>query len=175
MPLRTPNNPNTPTTVMTVLSQVMLNDASTGQPNTQIGLNQAVLNASLVYIEQKYAMAQGSFPAIHLSRGKQTYHIIGGPRGYDGVVEIMCEYYDRWDQQNNTIDTINANNIADLDRIQANLETNNSLNFQGKATAIAIPEIAVGPYKGELDITFPGLTLVYHWMSITVNVLPYDG
>lgn len=174
MPLRNPNNPNTPTVVMTVMKQVMLVDVVSGLPNTQLGLNQVRLGVSLVYIENKYAMAQGAFPALHLCRGKQTYHSAGGPRGYAGGQEILIEYFDRWDQQPNTIDAINANNIADLDRIQANLETNNSLAFQGIAYAISIPDISPSPYQGEID-TELGIHLVKHQMSVMVNVLPYDG
>jgi hypothetical protein len=175
MPLGSPNNPNTDHVILGVLKSLILNDPHSGQPNTILGQNQVSLNTSLIYIESKYAMSQGPFPALHLSSGHQDYHYAGGPRTYGGVLEAIIEYCDRWDLQASTIDQIRANIASDLERMKANIETNDSLAYQGQNYAISIPRITLSPYMGEFDTQFPGLTLVCRTMSLTINILPYDA
>lgn len=175
MPLGTPNNPNTAPVVLSVLQALLPVDPHTGLPNTQIGLNQVTMNTALIYIQQKFQMSQtGIFPAVNLTAGKQDY-LSQGARVFAGSQEVVIEYYDRWDTQQSTIDTICASNLADLAIMQANLETNNSLDFQGKAYAISIPHISIAPYKGTFDTSFPGMTLLMHSMTVIINVLPYDS
>lgn len=175
MPLRTPFNPTTDSVILNVLKGLVLNDPTTGLPNTVLGQEQMATNTTLVYIESKYAMSQGPFPALHLSSGHQAYQRTGGPRMYGGMLEAVVEYYDRWDQQPNTIDQIRASINADMERIKANIESNDSLAYQGKNYAISIPHMTLSPYKGDIDTQFPSLTLVYRTLSLTINILPYDA
>lgn len=180
MPLRTPNNPNTDNAVLNVLAALILNDVMAGQPNTQVGLNQQLLSAqkgkpvSLVYIQNKYQMSLGPFPAVHLSTGPQT-HRKNSLRTYMGQMTAIIEYYDRWDQQPNTIDAIRAGIAADLERIKANIEDNDSLAYQGQANAISTPQMSLSPYKGEFDAQFEGMLLVYRTLTLSINILPYDA
>lgn len=180
MALRTANNPTTDVVILGVLASVMLNDVTTGLPNTQIGLNQSLLSAqrgkpvSLVFIQNKYQMSLGNFPAIHLSAGPQSYRK-NSLRTYMGQMTAIIEYYDRWDQQPNTIDAVRAGIAPDLERIKANIEENDSLVYQGQANAISVPQMSLSPYKGEFDFQFEGKVLVYRTLTLSINILPYDA
>src|SRR5258706_2135962 len=102
MALRTPNNPATDATVLGALKQVIV-------PNTQLAAGSASgTGLEQVYIQSKYAMSLGSFPAVHLSSGKQLYQR-DSLSEYIGTFEAILEYYDRWDTQTSTIDALRAN------------------------------------------------------------------
>ncbi len=174
MTLRTANNPMLDSVVLNVLAQLLPNDPVTGLPNTVIGQNQVALGSSLVYVQNKYLMSLGQFPAVHLSSGEQHYRIVTRA-GYVGLFIAEIEYYDRWDTQPSTIDAIRTNIATDLERMKANIEDQDSLAYQGQAYAISIPEMSLSPYKGEIDTQFPGLTLVYRTLTLHVNLLPYDA
>lgn len=177
MPLRSPNNNNTALVVMGVLQQLIPVDPMTLQPNTQIGIAQAALNKSLVYIQSKYQMSLNMTAAnpfaVHISAGRQSYRA-NGARMFLGLQEIIIDYCARWDDQDSTIDDIRASNTADLERIAANIQSNNSLAYGGQDYAISIPEMGFSPYKGEFDTTFPGLTMVVHTLTLNINILPFD-
>lgn len=179
MPLRTPNNPNTDKKVLQVLANLLPNDPVTGLPNTQIGLNQLALSTpdkqvSLCYVENKYTMAQGPFPAVHLSSGNQHYNK-NSNKTYMGLFVAIIEYYDRWDKQSYTIDAVRANIAADLERMKANIEGNDALAYQGQNYAISTPQIQLSPYKGSIDDQFPGLVLIRRTLTLNINILPYDA
>lgn len=179
MPLRSPNNPTTDAVILNVLAQLLPNDPQTGQPNTVIGTNQIPLITQqdptpLMYIESKYKMSLGQFPAVHLSSGGQKY-AKNSRSSYVGQYVAIVEYYDRWDKQPNTIDQIRANIAADLERMKANIEDNDSLAYNSLAYATAIPSMTLSEYKGEIDEQFPGLTLVVRTLTLTINILPYDA
>lgn len=168
MPLRSSNNSNTDLVIMGVLKNIL-------PANTQLAAGSTSgTGAEQVYIQSKYAMSLGNFPALHLSAGIQTYSK-NSLRTYDGTVTIIAEYYDRWDRQDNTIDAIRANIALDLERMKANVETNDSLEWGNQAYAISVPTIMLSPYNGELDTQFPGFTLVYRTMTLVINILPYDA
>lgn len=176
--LRIPNNPNVDSIVLGVLRNV-LNLNATGQVCTylaQISTSQTGLE--LVYVQNKYKMAlnmTAALPyAVHLSSGKQRYGKMGGPKSFGGAFEAIIEYCARWDDQPSSLDTIRATIAADLERMKANLESNESLAFGGQAFAISLPTMQLSDYKGELNADFPGLTLVERTLSVMVDVLPYD-
>jgi hypothetical protein len=177
--LRTSNNPNTDDVILNVLRNVMhLNLA--GQACTylaQISTSQTGLE--LTYVQNKYKMALGMTAAIpyavHLSSGKQGYSKQGaGLRTYIGSLVCLVEYCARWDEQQSSIDAIRKTIAADLERIKANLESNDSMAYQGQAYTISIPSMTLSDYKGTLNYEFPGLTLVERVLPITVEILPYD-
>lgn len=174
--LRTPNNPHTDTQIMGVLKKIMLVDPSTGQPNTQLGINQQNLGSDLVFIQQKYKMSllltQSSPIALHLSSGHQSYKR-AGQSTWDGSLSITAAYYSRWDNQDDTIDNIWDDIAADLELIKANIEDNDSTAYGSTNNTMSIPQILLDPYEGEFDKTFTGLTLVYRRMIIVYNLLPY--
>lgn len=174
--LRSPNNSNTDVAILGTLRSVLNLDAD-GTPCTYLAqLSQSQTGLELVYVQSKYKMALGmtaTVPyAVHLSSGKQSYRK-NSLRTYDGSFEALIEYCGRWDDQPTSIDAIRATIAADLERLKANLETNDSLSYGGQAYAISLPSMTLSDYKGELDTTFPGLTLVSRTLSVMVNVLPY--
>ncbi len=176
MPLRLPNNPNTDINIMNTLKTIMLVDKNTGQPNTQIGIDQQNLGTPLVFVQQKYKMSlllsQNSPKALHLSSGHQSY----GRRGqsvFEGSLSIMADYYYRWDDQAQTIDNIWAIIAADIELIKANLEDNDNTAYGGTNQTMSIPQLVLAPYEDQYDKTFQGLSLVYRRMTIVYNLLPY--
>lgn len=177
MPLRNPNNPNIDATILTTLASVMhLNLA--GQPCTYLAqISPDQTGQQLTYIQNKYKMAfamNAQLPyAIHLSSGKQSY-TKDGARTYDGQMMAIIEYCGRWDEQPSSIDTIRAVIATDLERIKANLESNDSLSYGGTAYAISVPSMQLSDYKGTLNGEFPGLTLVERVLTVMINILPYD-
>jgi hypothetical protein len=182
--LRTSNNPNTDDVILNVMRNVMhLNLA--GQPCTYLasidpgGNDPAQTGLNLTYVQNKYKMALGMTAAIpyavHLSSGKQGYSKQGaGLRTYIGSLVCLIEYCARWDEQQSSIDAIRKTIAADLERIKANLESNDSMAYQGQAYTISIPSMTLSDYKGTLNYEFPGLTLVERVLPITVEILPYD-
>jgi hypothetical protein len=167
MLLRVSNNPNIDLRILNVLKQLL-------PANTQLAASsESGTGLEQIYIQNKYIMSQGSFPAVHLSSGTQNYKK-NSLRTYFGAMQAIIEYYDRWDEQPITIDAIRANIALDLERMKANIETNDSLSFGGAANAISIPDMTLSAYKGEFDTQFPGLTLVYRTLTLMINILPYD-
>jgi hypothetical protein len=177
--LRTPNNPDTDVAILNVLKNVMHVNLAL-QPCTylaQISTSQTGLE--LTYIQNKYQMALGmtaTLPyGVHLSSGKQGYSKEGaGLRTYIGQLTCIIEYCARWDDQQSSIDSIRKTIAADLERIKANLESNDSMAYQGTAYSISIPSMQLGDYKGTLNYDYPGLTLVERTLTMTANILPYD-
>lgn len=156
-----------------------------GNPNTDRVIMQAIAQIApvgsllqsmqgQVLIQNIYQMSLGNFPAFHLTTGQQK-HTVVSMSVYDGVVHIVGTYYDRWDQQPQTIDTIRANIDVDLQLMMTNIQHNSSLVIGTTTHAVSIPEIDLMPYEGEIDWkTCPGLVLVKRSMTLTVNILPYD-
>jgi hypothetical protein len=175
--LREPNNPNTDVVIMGVLRNTLNRGKNKDTGQWEYNTKLAALSASQkgterVFIQNRFKMSQGDFPAVHLEAGDQTRHR-NSLRTYMGMTVVDIDYYDRWDTSPDTIDGLRADISADLERIIANIEDNDSLAYQGRAFAISIPDTKFSPYKGEFDTTFPGLTLVYRRATIFVNVLPY--
>jgi len=164
---RLPNNPTTDVVVLGALRQVIV-------PNTNLALISASgTGLENVYIQNKYAISQGVFPAVHLYTGKQHY-LRDSRSTYIGTMEAVVEYYDRWDSQPNTIDTVRAAIAADLERMKANVESNEQLTIGITSYTVGILKEMLSPYPGEFDRNFPGLHLVYRTFTITFNILPFD-
>ncbi len=187
--LRSPNAPFVDKDILGVLRNVMhLNLAA--QPCTYLASIDPgdataspplapLTGLSLTYIQNKYQMAlkmTAALPyAVHLSSGKQGYSKQGaGLRTYIGSLVCLVTYCGRWDENPASIDSIRATIAADLERIRANLESNDSMAYQGQAYTVSIPSIALSPYEGTLNATFPGLVLVERTLSMVAEILPYD-
>ena len=113
-----------------------------------------------------------SFPAMNLKSGRQRYKRIG--EEYDGTLETTATYYDRWDTQNATFDAIWKGICTDLERVAANLQSNDSLTNGGVAYTTSMLEMSFSDYTKEVDTTtVPGLTLVKRDLVCTWNVLPF--
>ena len=187
--LREPNNPTTDIVILNVLRNVM-HFTLEGYPSTylaSIDPGDATANPplaphtglSLTYVQNKYKMALGmtaALPyAIHLSSGKQGYSKQGaGLRTYIGSLVCIIEYCARWDENPASIDAIRRTIAADLERIRANIESNDSLQYNNAAFAVSVPSMTLSPYEGSLNATFPGLILVERTLTVSVEILPYD-
>jgi hypothetical protein len=177
--LRNPNTPNTDLVILNTLKSVLhLNLA--GLPCTflaQISASQTGLE--LTYVQSKYQATLGmtaALPyAVHLSSGKQHYEKEGaGLRTYVGAFVCILEYMGRWDDQPGSIDAIRKTIAADLERIRANIESNDSLQFNNTAFAVSVPSMQLSDYKGTLNSDYPGITLVERTLTFMINILPYD-
>jgi hypothetical protein len=186
--LRTPNNPYTDDVILGILRSVMHNNAAgvpctyiaqidPGNPNASPPLA-ANTGLSLTYIDNKYQMALGmnaQIPyAVHLSSDKQPYEKCGA-RTYEGGLTAIVEYCGRWDENPASIDNIRKTIAQDLERIKANIEDNDSLQFGNAATAISVTKFQLSPYKGTLNAEYPGLILVERILTLGINILPYDA
>lgn len=186
--LRTPNNPFTDDVILNILRNVMHNNAS-GQPCTYLAsIDPGNANAtpplapltglSLTYVQNKYDMVLGmnsQIPyALHLSSGKQPYEK-DGARTYEGGLSAIVEYCARWDENPKSIDNIRKTIALDLERIKANIEDNDSLQYGNAATAISVTKFQLSDYEGTLNGKYPGLILVERVLTLGINILPYDA
>lgn len=128
-----------------------------------------------VYIQDEYSLARGRFPALHIQADNQR-HTITSANVWEGQLRVIVTYYDRWEQQNMTIDQVRANINADLQVIMSNLQDNSSLVVGNAASSVSLTRVELSPYAGELDDkkTVPGLTLVKRTLKLYINLLPYD-
>ena len=167
MPLRTPNNP-IPAKVLlgAVRAVIPANTALTlVNANDPTGLSQ-------VFVRSRFQMSLGAFPAVNLSTGVQQFSIVS-KSSYEGGVVVNIEYYQRWDQTPQQLDTIISSMDDDMERIKANLEDNPTLAGSGQAYAVSIPKFALSADKGEEDATF-GFILLKRTLMATILTLPYD-
>src|SRR5882762_1808139 len=171
MPLRTANNSNTDIAIMTLIKPIML-------PNTQLAASsQSGTGSELCFIQKKYKMyltlkQDTPIIATNLSSGQQTY-LLEAQRSYSGSIDINVEYYSKWSGLFEDLDTIYAGIAADLERMKANIEENDAIEYGGANHTISIEKIVLSPYDGMLDDALPGLSLIKRIMTITYNVLPY--
>lgn len=155
-------NPNPDAVIMRGIAFILL-------PDTRI----ATLGNPVV-IENEYQLSLGRFPAVHIEAGKQRYST-QSTNVFDGTVEIIITYFDRWDQATTGIDAIRQNIKADLEVILTNLMKNSSIAIGGIPLAASIGKFQLAPYRGELDnVTVQGMTLLKRVLTITINVLPFD-
>lgn len=177
--LRQPNNPFPAKVILTIVRSIInLDDA--GVPCTYLAsVSESQTGLELVFVQNKYKMAlamTASQPyAVHLSAGPQRFAKAGGPRAYEGSMQLVLEYCARWDEQQASIDSIRQTEDDDIERMKANLESNDDIVYGGQGYAIATPQIALSPYKGTLNTDIQGLMLVERVMTAQINILPYDA
>lgn len=164
---RTANNPRTGLVLLNAFKPVL-------PPNTRFAsLSTSGTGLERIYIQEKYKMAQGDFPALLLTCGEQVYTYAA--YGREGTIAVNVFYYDRWDQQSLTMDAILNNMAADLDLMQANVENDDSVISGNAATLTGIPEIRQSPYEGYLEQpTTTGVVLIYRVLTLQCTILPYD-
>lgn len=177
MALRTPNNPYPMALLLSVLGSCL--NQFQGVYNTYLAsISPDGTGAVLTFVQNKFKMSQAMTAAqpyaLHLSGGSQRFSYNGGPRNRDGQVSAIVEFCARWDTQPSSVDAIRATLDADIERMKANIESNDSLELNSMAHIVSIPAIALNDYKGEYDTQFPGLTLIQRVMTLGIQVLPYD-
>ncbi len=136
---------------------------------------QFVQKGGQIYVQNRFQLSQGKFPAMHLESGAQLHHRYSGGSSYIGRLQVIISLYDRWDANTQTMDAIRATLDSDIELVMALLQANENLAYNGTAMATSIPDIAVSAYRGEVETELiPGLKLVYRTLIPTLNILPYD-
>ncbi len=165
MPLRALNDVITPVQLMTALAGVML-------PNTRV---QAA--GGSISVDNATALNQQSaiWPSVVLDEGKQSAARISY-RTWQTKLELLATYYDRWDEQPYSLDTIWAKVDLDLRRMKANVEDNPALIVASTRYCESLVHCALSPYEGhalsKTDSPFP-IPVVMRQATILVNCLPY--
>lgn len=173
MPIRSPNNPNTDIVLMGILKSILL-------PNTQLAASSiSGTGSELCFIQEKYKMyltlkQDAPTMAVNISAGQQSYSL-EAYRAYSGLIAIEVGYYSKWSGQLEDLDAIYANIAADLERMKANIESNDATEYSGANHTIGLAKIALSAYDGQLDDVLPGLSLVKRTMTLTYNILPYGA
>ncbi len=168
MPLRLLNNPATDVVAMAALKQVIV-------PNTQLALGSSdSTGLSRVYINTVYPLSIADFPSVLISSKPQTYTQCSRST-YNGLVDISIAYYDRWDKQPQTLDQVYANVALDLERMRANIESNDRAVIGGFTAIERIQRIIVSPYYGELDHSIPDVPLVVRTLTLRCVLPEYDA
>lgn len=169
---RTPNNPNTSQVIMIILKNIISVNTYLAQIST------SGTGVELVYAQQKYKMALGMTDAIpyavNMSSGSQE-RVIEGERAYSGTTDIEVAYYSKWNNNISDIDAIWATMDDDLERIAANIESNDATDYGGTNHTLGLAKIAFDPYEGTLDVTFPQAVLIKRALKLTYNILPYGS
>src|SRR5690349_17359730 len=90
-----------------------------------------------VVVENEFQLSMSRFPCVHIETGKQSYQQ-QGTDVFDGQVQFIITYFDRWDQATIGIDAVRANIKTDLEIILDNLMKNSSLSLAGDPHATSI-------------------------------------
>jgi len=171
MPLSTPYNPNLDTVILNAMASVLIGSP----PNTRLSLIDTATGGLAQVVVQKRSFLltpTAVFPLVHLTSGIQRYNRVFG-MGYEGTLESILEYYDRWDGQSALIDDIRANIATDLERMKANIEHNDALTVGATTHTMNTTQFSLSPYEG-VETAYFGQVLVHRTMRMTHNLLPYD-
>jgi hypothetical protein len=170
MPIRDPNNPNTSKVIMGILKNIL-------PANTQLAATSiSGTGIELVYVQQKYKMAlnmiDGITIAVNMSSGNQE-RTHEAQRAYAGLTTIEVSYYSKWDTQVQDIDALWASMDDDLERMAANVESNDTTEYSGTNHTISLQKITFDPYEGTFDVSLPQITLIKRCMKLVYSILPY--
>ena len=171
MPIRDPNNPNTSKVIMGILKNILPADTQLAAAST------SGTGIELCYVQTKYKMALGMMDdmftiAVNMSSGNQE-RTLEAQRAYAGQTIIEVAYYSKWDTQVQDIDALWASLDDDLERMAANVESNNVTEYYGINHTINLQKITFEPYEGTFDISLPQITLIKRCMKLTYAILPY--
>lgn len=169
MVTRFPNNPATPPAILAAMRAVVV-------PNTRLAATSSDgTGLSQVYINNRIALAQGAFPAVELSYGAQQFRRQSRAT-WVGELPCYLTYYDRWDSQPASIDTVYASIGADILRMYANLESNDRLTVANVSFLQTIKQLSLSAYYGDVDMTtVPGIILISRIITAVCVVAPYDA
>lgn len=170
MTLRTPNNPNTSIVVMQTLRSLLPVDTKLAE--TSVSGN----GRELIYIQEKYKMALGmtTIPiAVNMYTSSQERYR-DALRAYSGLTTIEVCYYTRIDSQDVDFDALWAAMDTDIERMAANVESNDTTEYAGANHTLSLERLTIAPYEPELDTSIPNFTLLKRDMSLTFSLLPYS-
>jgi len=171
--LRSPNLQVPPAVLLAQVKAIL-----PGYPTPNTALAAASVSqtgAELIYVRDKFALMNGAFPAVNLRMGRQ-HRGRSSARTWAGTALVVVEYYNDWTQNASlTKDAISIAIGDDLERMAANLESNETLTNNGTAYAVSImPPMSMSddvPYE---DTSMQGIHLLFRTLSVTFNLLDYD-
>lgn len=168
MSLRVADNPATPVAVLQALKIVAV-------PHTRLALmSSSGTGLERVFINNLPVMALGAFPAVALSYGKQI-HKRSSRSTWSATFPCFLTYYDRWDTQPATLDSVYATLSADILRMYANIESNDRL-VVGTDSYLQTLSLSLSAYYGEIDRhSVPGLALLHRTITLQCVTPPYDA
>lgn len=176
--LRQPNNPSNIDFLLNVLQNLVTVDFTTGLGNTRLAqLSTSGTGLERVYLEGHKAdmLTSATFPALLIEPVTPQKTSIAGQRTYNAIMNIKMSYYDRWDRNPLTIEAIHVEARQDLNRIQANLESNPTLKYAGQDHSVAIQTFDITDLEKELDDQLETTALVKCSLVLQINSLPYDS
>ncbi len=160
-----PNDVSTPRQILAAVAALIT-------PGTRVASTQVFVDTS-----QSLYLQTTTWPLVTLAEGPQSVARIYY-RLWQVKLTAFLTYYDRWDQQPQSLDTIWANIDSDLRIMKANLENAPTLS----GTADSLVHFALSTYtggavgKGETlaiaDAPLP-VPLVYRQATLLINCLPY--
>jgi hypothetical protein len=157
------SNPNTDAVILNALALTI-----TATPGTAF-----LTQGGGYYIEDEYVMAAtGGYPVMQFMTGSQS-HARKTLGGYDGQMQVIVKYLNRFDLVNVTIDAVRRAIRDDLNLMKDYLLGNDTLAFDNLEHARGIPQVLLSPYKGEVE-DIPGVKVVSRTMVCIVNILDYD-
>lgn len=167
---RTVNNPSHLDILMPVLQQLL----PVGTVLDQVAQANSSTGSARIYIEDEATLINnGFFPACLLEPGQEIYKI-GGGHVFDGDAIVNVWYYDRYDNQPNTIVSIRQAQRMDLRRMGSNIESNNILAYNGQAYAVSVtPILFAGTEKIPETKEVLGMTVVQTMMQLSIHVFSY--
>lgn len=158
------SNPNTDSVLLAALAQTLIQT-----PNTVFAQQ-----GGTYFIEDEYLLSSGAtYPCLFLQAGQQL-HTRTTYRNYAGTLIALVKYLNRFDLVNMTIDAVRKAINADLNLMKDYVLGNDQLVAgTGLSQARGIPQIALSPYRGELE-DIPGVKVVSRTMTCTIEILDYD-
>lgn len=170
---RTPNNPSAGNVLLDAVRQVAL-----GYPtiNTNLAINSpSGTGLDVTYLQDKYSLSIGAFPAANFRYGRQTRQR-NSRSSYLSTTAVVLDLYDRWSNDSTLQTAIRKHLYDDLERMAANLESNDSLTIGGSVYAISLAGLEMGDDSGIFDNDLlQAETAICVTLTATYNVLPYDA
>ena len=164
MPLRSPNG-YTDTVLLTAWKNILLGYPSV---NTNAGIN----NYPVYILAEGDMLSADSFPALLLSVGVRRPQR-NSRSTFVGTIDLICDYYDRWEEQTTTFDAIRAAIADDLALMAANIESNESLAQSNTIYAVGMNTYTISGYEGTIKEQ-GGSQLISRRLTVPYSLLPYD-
>lgn len=156
-------NPNTDAVILQGIATTLI-----ATPNTTFAAQ-----GGAYFIEDEYALSSSSkYPVLHLMSGTQA-HMRKGGTFYEGTLQVIVKYYNRFDLQGVTIDAVRRAIRDDLNLMKDYLLGHDTLDTNGEPLARGIPHVVLSPYRGELE-DIPGIKVVSRTLACVVDILEYD-
>lgn len=172
----TPRTPNIPSAGNILLDAVR--NVALGYPvvNTALAINSpSGTGQDVSYLQDKYSLSIGAFPAMNVRYGPQK-RVRESRSSYISTTTVILDLYDRWTANSQLQTTIRKNLFDDLERMAANLESNDSLTTGGQPYVVSIADLDLGDDQGIIDHDLlQGEGAIFVTLTVTFNVLPYDA